>query len=165
MQGSSLLHPSVLILSAVACLLLAAAVAQAGRADEHEGWAYQCLGDETAGTTICTTEIAAAHEERDYLVYFVHAEDGSSPLVIAGDEESFERTVVTVDDNDPMEADECEPGACYFADEAAEALLRQFRKGGAARVVVTGPDAQVFLDKTITLRGFSKAFGQAARAP
>lgn len=144
--------------------VLALASAQAAHADEHEGWVYQCLGDEARGTTICTTEIAALHDGRDYLVYFVHAEDGSAPLVIDGGEDAFARTVITVDENDPIETDQCEPGACYFADDAAKTVLQQFRNGGAARVLVVGPDAEIFLDKTITLRGFSKAFSQAGSA-
>lgn len=150
------------ILRLAVSMLLSSAGATAGRTEQHEGWAHQCLGGEAADTVICTTEIPVPQDGREYLVYFVHSEADNLPLVVAGEEEAFARATITVDDNDPVVTEDCEAGACYFAEETAQTLLEQFRKGGSALVRVTAADAGIFIDRKITLRGFVKALGQAA---
>ncbi|MFQ5776126.1 MAG: hypothetical protein ACE5GS_16525 [Kiloniellaceae bacterium] len=147
--------------TASALLALAVSMGAAAHAAEPEIWRFQCLGGETLGAEICTTEVSTSDRDREFVIYFVHSQSGKIPLVVAGEDEPFAATVVKVDDKEPVSADECETGACYFGLEKSAVLLKQFRKGRSARVTVTTEGAEIILDKTITLRGFSAAFAEA----
>ncbi len=147
------------------CLALVSAAALAlagdgGRAEEAEVWAFQCMEDEATAEKICTTELATSDNGRDFLIYFVHNAGGPSPLVVSGAERRLTSTTVKVDKKDPVQADECDIGLCYFELEKSRLLLRQFRKGYSARISVTGEDSELLLDKEITLLGFSAAYAK-----
>jgi hypothetical protein len=149
-----LLATNVLALSV--CLLSAAA-----GADETGTWQYQCLGDEAAGATICTTEFATFEDGQEFVLYFVRNEKGPSPLVVSGEDEAMSGATVTVDKNDPIVAESCEDGACYFSPENSGILLKQFRKGRTAHVTILGEAQRVVFDRSVTLRGFSAAYARS----
>jgi invasion protein IalB len=128
------------------------------RADELETWNFQCMEDEDSGEQICTTEIATSDDGADFLVYFVHHRGGKSPLVVTGDEQRFSGLTIKVDKKDPVQADKCDVGMCYFELEKSRLLLRQFRKGRSARLTIVDDRLEFILDKEITLRGFSAAY-------
>jgi invasion protein IalB len=130
------------------------------RASEHEVWYYQCMEDEETSEKICTTEIATSSGARDFLIYFVHNEGGKSPLVVTGGEERFSGLTVKVDKEDPVEADQCDVGICYFEVEKSRLLLRQFRKGRRARISIINDQLDFILDSDITLRGFSASYAK-----
>ncbi len=130
------------------------------RANELEVWYYQCMEDEESSETICTTEMATSSGDQDFIVYFVHREDGGSPLVVAGDEQRFSSLIIWVDDKDPIEADECDIGWCYFEAEKSGRLLTQFRKGRRARVSILDDRLDTILDTEITLRGFTASYSK-----
>ncbi len=130
------------------------------RANELEVWYYQCMVDEESSEKICTTEIATSSGDRDFIVYFVHNKDGSSPLVVAGDEQRFSRLTIRVDDKGAIEADECDVGWCYFEAEKSGRLLTQFRKGRRARISILDDRLDTILDTEITLRGFTASYAK-----
>ena len=130
------------------------------RANELEVWYCQCMVDEESSEKICTTEIATSSGDQDFIVYFVHNKDGGSPLVVAGDEQKFSSLIIRVDDEDPIEADECEIGWCYFEAEKSGRLLTQFRKGRRARVSILDDRLDTILDTEITLRGFTASYAR-----
>lgn len=130
------------------------------RANEFEVWYYQCMVDEESSEKICTTEIATSSGDQDFIVYFVHNKDGGSPLVVAGDEQKFSSLIIRVDDKDPIEADECDIGWCYFEAEKSGRLLTQFRKGRRARVSILDDRLDTILDTEITLRGFTASYAR-----
>lgn len=153
----------VVVGRSIARLLLAAALCAgaAARASEPDVWRYQCLGDEGLGTEICTTELETSQDNRVFVIYFVHNADGRIPLVVAGEDELFTKVVIKVDDEEPLHADQCDVGSCYFELEKSAALLKQFRKGRTAHVTAATEGARLMLDKNVTLRGFSAAFAKA----
>ena len=153
MTGSS----RVLVLFALA---LFGPLDAGARANEFEVWYYQCMVDEESSEKICTTEIATSSGDQDFIVYFVHNKDGGSPLVVAGDEQKFSSLIIRVDDKDPIEADECEIGWCYFEAEKSGRLLTQFRKGRRARVSILDDRLDTILDTEITLRGFTASYAK-----
>ena len=128
------------------------------RANELEVWYYQCMEDEESSEKICTTEIATSSGDQDFIIYFVHNKDGGSPLVVAGDEQKFASLTIRVDDEDAIEADECDVGWCYFEAEKSGRLLQQFRKGRRARVSILDDRLDTILDTVITLRGFTASY-------
>ena len=128
------------------------------RATEFEVWYYQCMEDEESAEEICTTEIATSSGDQDFIVYFVHNKDGVSPLVVAGDEQRFSSLTLRVDDQDAIEADECDVGWCYFEAEKSGRLLALFRKGSRARVSILDDRLDTILDTEITLRGFTAIY-------
>ena len=142
---------------AVVLLCLTAGVATAG---EPDIWRFQCISEEPKSNAVCTTELETSTENGDFVIYFVHNPKDGSPLVVAGEEQDFAETVIKVDKKDPIAADHCEVGLCYYDLEKSAVLLKQFRRGGRARVTVTAEGLKVILDKTITLRGFTAAFAQ-----
>lgn len=146
----------------IARALLAGALCVGGgaSASEPDVWRYQCLGDEDRGTEICTTELETSQDDRAFIIYFVHNADGRIPLVVAGEDEVFTEVVIAVDDNEPLRADTCDVGSCYFELEKSAALLKQFRKGRTAQITVATEGARLILDRNVTLRGFSAAFAE-----
>ncbi len=130
------------------------------RAAEAEAWNFQCMEDEDSGVKICTTEIAASGGGRDFLIYFVHHKGGKSPLVVTGEELKFAATTIKVDREDPVQADKCDVGMCYFELEKSRLLLRQFRKGRRARVSIIDDAFEFLLDQEVTLRGFSATYAK-----
>ena len=144
-------------------LIAAAGLAPLGdgaRAAEAEAWNFQCMEDDDTGEKICTTEIAASDGGRDFLIYFVHDKGGKSPLVVTGEELKFGATTIKVDREDPVQADKCDVGMCYFELEKSRLLLRQFRKGRRARVSIIDNVLEFILDKEVTLRGFSATYAK-----
>ena len=127
---------------------------------EAEAWNFQCMEDEDSGEKICTTEIAASDDGGDFLIYFVHAKGGKSSLVVTGEELKFAATTIKVDKEDPVQADECEVGMCYFDLDKSRLLLRQFRKGRRARVSIINDALEFILDQEVTLRGFSATYAK-----
>jgi len=127
---------------------------------EVEAWNFQCMEDDDSGEKICTTEIAASEDGGDFLIYFVHAKGGKSSLVVTGEERKFAATTIKVDKEDPVQADECEVGMCYFKPEKSRLLLRQFRKGRRARVSIIDDALEFILDQEVTLRGFSATYAK-----
>ena len=130
------------------------------RAAEAEVWNFQCMEDEDTDVKICTTEIAASDGGRDFLIYFVHDRGGKSPLVVTGEELKFTVTTIKVDQEDPVQADECDVGMCYFELEKSRLLLRQFRKGRTARISIIDDTLEFILDQEVTLRGFSATYAK-----
>jgi len=127
---------------------------------EAEAWNFQCMEDEDSGVKICTTEIVASDDGRDFLIYFVHDKGGKSPLVVTGEELKFAATTIKVDREDPVQADKCNVGMCYFELEKSRLLLRQFRKGRRARVSIIDDALEFLLDQEVTLRGFSATYAK-----
>jgi hypothetical protein len=127
---------------------------------EAEAWNFQCMEDDDSGEKICTTEIAASDDGGDFLIYFVHAKGGKSSLVVTGEELKFAATTIKVDQEDPVQADECEVGMCYFDLDKSRLLLRQFRKGRRARVSIIDDALEFILDQEVTLRGFSATYAK-----
>ena len=138
---------------------LALAILWAGPADaeDSEAWRYQCLGDEVAGSQICTTELAVFEEGDEIIVYFVHTSQGKPPLVVSGEDETIAGASVKVDKNDPLASESCESGACFFSAPDSAALMAQFKKGFRAKVTLQDADARILFDRVLSLRGFSKA--------
>ncbi len=130
------------------------------RGAEAEAWNFQCMADEDSAVKICTTEIVASDGGRDFLIYFVHDKGGKSPLVVTGEELKFTATTIKVDREDPVQADECEVGMCYFELEKSRLLLRQFRKGRRARVSIIDDALEFILDQEVSLRGFSATYAK-----
>ncbi len=130
------------------------------RGADAEAWNFQCMEDEDSAVKICTTEIAASDGGRDFLIYFVHDKGGKSPLVVTGEELKFVGATIKVDREDPVQADECEVGMCYFEPEKSRLLLRQFRKGRRARVSIIDDTSEFILDQEVTLRGFSATYAK-----
>ncbi len=128
------------------------------RATELDVWYYQCMEDEDSSEKLCTTEIAISSGNQDFIVYFVHRKDGGSPLVVSGDEQRFSNLTIRTDDNDAIEADQCDVGWCYFEAEKSGRLLKQFRKGRRARVSILDHRLDTILDAEITLRGFTASY-------
>ncbi len=130
------------------------------RATELDVWYYQCMEGEESSEKLCTTEIAISSGNQDFIVYFVHRKDGGSPLVVSGDEQRFSKLTIRTDDNDAIEADQCDVGWCYFEAEKSGTLLKQFRKGRRARVSILDHRLDTILDAEITLRGFMASYAR-----
>ena len=143
--------------SARAVLALAVLWAYPAGAQDSETWRYQCLGDEVAGSRICTTELAVFEEGVEFIVYFVHTSQGKPPLVVSGEDEAVAGASVKVDKNEPFTSESCEAGACFFSAPDSKALMTQFRKGFRAKITLQDGDARVLFDRVLSLRGFSKA--------
>ena len=138
-------------------------LAAAARADETGTWQYQCLGDEAAGDEICTTELATFEAGQEFVLYFVRTDKGPSPFVVAGEDETLSAATVIVDKNDPVSAESCEDGACFFSVDNSTLLLKQFRKGRTAHVTIRAGSDGIMFDRALTLRGFSAAYAQSRR--
>ncbi len=132
-------------------------VLTAAVAEEAETWQYQCLGDEVVGSRICTTEVAAFQDGEEFIVYFVHVDEGKPPLVISGENENITRATVAVDKNSPLASQNCEDGACFFGAEGSETLMKQFRKGFRAKITIETGTNEVLFDRVLSLRGFTAA--------
>lgn len=118
------------------------------------------MSDDDTGAEFCTTEILTSFGERDFIIYFAHIKKGVSPLVVAGPEEPYAGLTIQVDKKNPIEADSCEVGLCYFEAKKSSLLLKQFRKGRSAHISISAEDGGIPLNKQITLRGFSAQFGK-----
>jgi hypothetical protein len=125
-------------------------------------WTHQCITDLESQEEICTTEILTLQDGVEFIVYFAHNPQGPAPLVVIGLEEKFIDFTITVDDKDPMTADQCDVGICYFDREKSVELLKQFKRGKKAHLKLIMDGAEIVLDQEITLRGFSVAFAKFA---
>ena len=133
-------------------------------ATETDSWGFQCMPiydsvseDDLVGE-LCTTEIATRYEGRDFVIYFAHNRNWASPLVVSGPEEKFIDAKIEVQGMKPIRADKCEIGLCYFELSKSKLLAQQFIKGVSVRITISTDHAKTFLDKDITLSGFSWAF-------
>ena len=145
------------LLAIGAALAFATSLTGAAGADDAEAWRYQCLGDEVVGTKICTTELAVFEEGEEFIVYFVHTEQGEPPLVVSGERDDLARTTIAVDKKDPVTSESCEDGVCVFSGPDSDRLMIMFRKGFRAQVTIWAEDRQAVFDRKLTLRGFSAA--------
>lgn len=132
-------------------------VAGPAGAVDTEAWRYQCLGDEVVGSRICTTELAVLVEGEEFIVYFVHTKKGVPPLVVAGESDATAAVAIAVDKKDPVTAESCEAGACFFTTEDSRRLMVQFRKGFRAKVTILDMAQRVLFDRVLSLRGFTAA--------
>ena len=162
--GPTLRFPRSLLRRPVALLLLWALGAgwlgapSAAAANTPNVWVHQCITDLETEQEVCTTELLTIQDGVEFVLYFAHNPDGPAPLVVIGLEETFVEFLVTVDDKEPMRADQCEVGMCYFDAEKSTELLKQFKRGKKAHLRVVMEGDEVVLDKVITLRGFSAEF-------
>ncbi len=142
------------------CALLVGCIGAPGgaAANPPNVWAHQCITDLETEEEVCTTELLTIQDGVEFVLYFAHNPDGPAPLVVIGLEETFVEFLVTVDDKEPMRADQCEVGMCYFDAEKSTELLKQFKRGKKAHLRVVMEGDEVVLDKVITLRGFSAEF-------
>ena len=152
-----MLHPMRRWLVATSSLVLSFVWAVAAVAEEAETWQYQCLGDEVVGSRICTTELATFQDGEEFIVYFVHVDEGKPPLVISGENENISEATVVVDKNSSVASRECEDGACFFGAEDSDTLIKQFRKGFRVKVKIETGDNEVLFDRVLSLRGFTAA--------
>ncbi len=143
--------------AATSALALSFVSTGASGAEETESWQYQCLGDEVAGSKICTTELATFQDGEEFIVYFVHVDEGKPPLVVSGEDENIAVATVAVDKNTPLSSQECEDGACFFGAENSSELMKQFRKGFRAKVTVETGNNEVLFERVLSLRGFTAA--------
>ncbi len=141
-------------------VLSALAVGRAGVSDatQADTWELQCMPNYETSTEICTTEFLTNYEGRDFIIYFAHTEDGSSPLVFSGPAESFAEATVEVHGKKPVSTDKCEIGLCYFKEKKSAVLLQQFIRGDTARITISSKGAKPALSKEISLFGFAAAF-------
>ena len=130
----------------------------AGAANPPNVWVHQCITDLETEQEVCTTELLTIQDGVEFILYFAHNPDGPAPLVVIGLEETFVEFRVTVDDKEPLRADQCEVGMCYFDAEKSAELLKQFKRGKKAHLKVVMEGDEVALDQEISLRGFSAEF-------
>jgi len=153
-KSETMLRPLAAVAAAATLTICTGPIA---RAQEPEAWRYQCLGDEVIGSQICTTELAVFEEGEEYIVYFVHTNQGEPPLVVSGENETIGSASVRVDKNEMVSAASCEAGACFFEAAESAALLDQFRKGFRATVTLRDAQNQILFNHELSLRGFSAA--------
>ena len=144
-------------LASLAIALALTAIPTGLNAEEAETWRYQCLGDEAAGTNICTTELATFEDGEEFIVYFVHTGKGKPPLVVSGENEAIDNVTVAVDKNDSHQSSDCDSGACVFGAQASETLMTEFRKGFRAKVTVRTKGGPIVFQRQLSLRGFTAA--------
>jgi len=144
--------------AALAALAALGAVAAApAAASGHGTWQYQCMTEDNPDEPLCTTELWAAHDGEDYLVYFVHDRSRNVPFIITGGAAPFAAASIQVDDKEPLETTSCDAGMCYFAPPESTELIEQFKKGRSARVVIRVAEGDSTVELLIPLTGFSKA--------
>ncbi len=129
------------------------------RATPLNSWEFQCIHDIESGSKVCTTEMHLMESGVEFVLYFAHTHKGTSPFVAIGDELPFQVMQVQVDDKEPILAETCETGTCFFDKSSSRLLLSQFKKGGTARITISAPN-NTLLDREVTLLGFSAAYGQ-----
>ena len=139
-----------------AAVLMLCSAGPAG-AEDTEAWRYQCLGDEVVGSKICTTELAVLVAGEEFIVYFVHTDKGAPPLVVSGESDAIAAVAIAVDKKDPLTAESCEDGACFFTAKDSRTLMTQFRKGFRAKVTILDTAQRVLFDRVLSLRGFTAA--------
>lgn len=151
------------ILSALIVLtVLLGGHARDATANPPDIWTHQCITDLESQEEICTTEIMTPQDGVEFIVYFAHNPQGPATLVVTGLEEKFIDFTIFVDDKDPIQADQCEIGLCYFLQEKSTELLKQFKRGKKARLKLIMDGDETLLNKEISLRGFSVAYAKFA---
>lgn len=131
---------------------------RAGLATPLNAWEHRCVEEEDNSTRVCTTEIAMQYDEHDFLFYFARGPSGPIPFIVQSEGLDFQRMAVTVDDKDTLEADRCEVGVCFFEAQKSHKLIRLFRKGKAAHVLIEAAGSRVLFDAELTLTGFTAAY-------
>ena len=134
-----------------------ASVAPAG-ATPLNSWEHHCTIDEDSGDKVCTTELRSRDRETEAIFYFARGPRGPVPFVALSEQQSFGALTVQVDDEKPVEADNCVDGICYFEVDKSRLLLRQFRSGRAAHITIHDRQGAELFDSDITLMGFSAAY-------
>lgn len=146
------------ILAAVSAFLHALTLALPALANPMNSWEHTCFKGEESPGQICTTELRALYEGEEFVFYFARGPNGPVPLVALGGELPFTAMTVAVDDQEPVTADSCATGSCHFKAKKSKVLLRQFRKGKFAKIMILGEAAAPLFDGTITLLGFNAAY-------
>jgi|GEM_PF-5057904 len=123
-------------------------------------WEHLCITDIDDSSRLCTTEYHLVHDDQEFVLYFAHNPRGTSPFVVEGPEGLLKGIVITVDDKEPVTSSGCEPDLCFFDKNPSATLLKQFRQGKEASMVVLGDQDEQILEQLITLLGFSAAYGQ-----
>jgi len=123
-----------------------------------DSWEHHCIGEDNSDDQICTTELRSDDKGTEAIFYFARGPKGPAPFVASSESTAFGAMTVQVDDEEPLVADSCDDGICYYKAEKSERLLKLFRNGRTAHVVIDAPDGQNLFDADITLIGFSAAY-------
>ncbi len=129
-----------------------------GMATPLNAWEHRCVGEDDSAARVCTTEIVMRYHEHDFLFYFARGPAGPVPFIAQSDGLGFGRMVVTVDGKDVLEADRCEVGMCFFEERKSHKLIRLFRKGKTAHVLIEDLGSRTLFDAELTLTGFTAAY-------
>ncbi len=149
---------AVLIPVALGVILLCLLGPHQAAAVPLNSWEHYCFTDENEDGRVCTTELRAVYDDQEFVFYFARGPRGPVPLVVMGTQETLREMTVKVDDQAPLSTENCETGMCYFDVAKSKKLLRQFRRGRSARILILGSGSQVLFDDEITLIGFTAAF-------
>ena len=142
-----------------ACLACAVLVhCPALQATPLDSWEYHCVAEDDSDSEVCTTELRSRDKDTEAIFYFARGPKGPVPFVAISEEAAFGALQVQVDDEEPLQADSCEDGICYFEADKSRQLLRQFQSGRSAHIVIDAPDGRNLFDADITLMGFSAAY-------
>jgi hypothetical protein len=121
-------------------------------------WEHHCVAEDEGNAKVCTTELRSRDRDIEAIFYFARGPNGPVPFVALSEQAKFGALTVQVDDKDSLEADSCTDGVCYFEADKSRLLIKQFRGGRKAHVVIDAPDGQTLFDSDITLMGFSAAY-------
>ena len=77
-------------------------------------WEHTCFKGEGSPGQVCTTELHTVYEGEEFVFYFARGPKGAAPLVVQGGELAFTTMTITVDENEPVAADNCVIGSCHF---------------------------------------------------
>ncbi len=129
-------------------------------ATPFDSWEPHCYLDEGSQAKICTTELRAMADDREFVFYFARGPSGPVPLIAQADGLDLLDMTVTVDEEAPVVADRCEAALCVFESKKSRHLVRTFKKGRSVHVVIHGRDNRILFDQAITLVGFSAAYSR-----
>jgi len=121
-------------------------------------WEHHCIVEDDSDEEVCTTELRSQDRDTEAIFYFARGPKGPVPFVALSEHTAFGALTVQVDEEEPLVADSCKDGICFFEAEKSHQLLQQFRSGRAAHIVIDAPDGHNLFDADITLMGFSAAY-------
>ncbi|MEM7173372.1 MAG: invasion associated locus B family protein [Pseudomonadota bacterium] len=122
-------------------------------------WEHRCFANDTGEDKICATELHARENGQELVLYFARGKTGPVPLVAQGQVGEYREMTIRVDDLDPVPADHCQKAFCYYEKEKSHQLIRQFKRGRIAQILIEDQKSGVLFQTEITLMGFSAAFG------
>jgi hypothetical protein len=129
-----------------------------GMATPLNAWEHRCVEEDDSQARICSTEIVLQYRGRDFVLYFARGPAGPVPFIAQSEGADFRRMVMTVDGKDILEADRCEAGMCFYEAGKSHKLIRLFRKGNTAHVLIEGVGGEVLISEELTLAGFTAAY-------